>query len=204
MKYLAGFNFPVPKIYAWVLDSNLASAEYMIMEKVSRRLHSLLLSQFNCRKVPGRSVESMRGTLSLLDKKNIVKQVARHLLAAFQLRFDQAGSLYLSYSSNPYCAIMFFEVEYDGSSVYSDPHVAEGIQKFRGPFSNATTWLSHSLRAHIFALKATRDHIFDADTALSNMKAAVRLCSIYPGEHPIIPHIKSPRRLFLSGLMTLT
>jgi hypothetical protein len=145
----------------------------------------------------------MWDTLSLLNKTKIVIQVARHLLAAFQLRFDKAGSLYLSQSeqaSNPYyvgpiITTTFFQVE-DGLPVYSDRYIAEGIQSFRGPFSNTATWLSHSLRAEIFVLKSTHNHEFDANIALSNMEAAVRLCSIYPGEHPVIPHIKTPQQPF--------
>jgi hypothetical protein len=141
--------------------------------------------------------------LSLSDKKKIVTQVARHLLAAFQLRFDQAGSLYLSHSthaSNPYyvgpiVTSTFFQVE-DGLPVYSDRHVADGIQKFRGPFSNTADWLSHSLRAEIFAVKSTRDHEFDANAALANMDDAVRLCSIYPGDNPVIPLMKFPHMPF--------
>ena len=141
--------------------------------------------------------------LSLSDKKKFVTQVARHLLAAFQPRFDQAGSLYLAHSTdtpNPYyvgpiVTSTFFEVE-DGLPVYSDPRVGEGIQRFRGPFNNTADWLSHSLRAEIFALKSTHDHKFDTDAALGNMDAAVRLCSVYPGDNPVIPYMASPHKPF--------
>ncbi|KIM73699.1 hypothetical protein PILCRDRAFT_828925 [Piloderma croceum F 1598] len=174
MKYLAGHNFPVPKIYAWDSGLNATGAEYMVMEKV-----------------PGHSADSLWDNLSLSDKKKIVTQVAQHLLAAFQLQFDQAGSLYLSHAahtSNPYyvgpiVTSTFFQVE-DGLLVYSDWHVADGIQKFRGPFSNTADWLSHSLRAEIFALKSTHDHEFDANAALANMDDAV------------IPLMKSPHMPF--------
>jgi len=37
---------------------------------------------------------------------------------------------------------------------------------------------------------------FDANAALTNMDAAVRLCSIYPGNNPVIPQIKSPQEPF--------
>jgi len=84
----------------------------------------------------------------------------------------------------------------DGLPMYSDPHVADGIQNFRGPFSNTADWLSHSLRAEIFTLKSMSDHGFDANAALANMDDAVRLCSVYPGNNPVIPLTKSPHMPF--------
>jgi hypothetical protein len=44
MKYLAGHNFPVPKIYAWNSGLNATGAEYMVMEKVWHCFRSLSLS----------------------------------------------------------------------------------------------------------------------------------------------------------------
>jgi hypothetical protein len=89
----------------------------------------------------------------------------------------------------------FFQVQ-DGLPVYSDRHVADSIQKFRGPFNNTADWQSHSLRAEIFAVKSTRDHEFDANAALANMDDAVRLCSVYPGDNPVIPLMKFPHMSF--------
>jgi hypothetical protein len=89
----------------------------------------------------------------------------------------------------------FIQIE-DGLPIYSDRNVAEGIQRFRGPFSDTADWLSHSLRAEIFAFESTRDHKFDASAARTNMTAAVRLCSVYPGENSVIPDMKSPHMPF--------
>jgi hypothetical protein len=83
----------------------------------------------------------------------------------------------------PIVAGAFFYLD-DGMPVHSDRHVGAGIQKFRSPFTETAAW------------QATRDHKFDANAALANMDAAVRLCSIYPGEHPVIPHPKSPQKPF--------
>jgi len=87
--------------------------------------------------------------LSDSGKEKIVTQVAQYLLAAFQARFDEAGSLYVSHSidtPNPfYVGPILSRGFLHGLLVHSGPHVAEGIKKFQGPFSNATDWLSRSL-----------------------------------------------------------
>jgi hypothetical protein len=95
MKYLATCGVPVPEIYAWNSGLNETGAEYVVMEKECRDFHSPSLSQFGSCKVPGCSADSMWSTLSLLNKKKIVSQVARYFLAAFQAQFAQAGSVYL-------------------------------------------------------------------------------------------------------------
>jgi len=51
----------------------------------------------------------------------------------------------------------------------------------------------HILRQRRFS---TRDHNFDANAALANMDAVVRLCSTYPGDNPVIPHVNSPHKPF--------
>jgi hypothetical protein len=188
----------VPRIYAWNSELNSVGAEYMIMEKVSDRC--LVYLKIDSRKVRGRSADSVWDSLSLLDKKKIVTQVAQYLLAMFQLRFNQAGSLYLSPSANPYyvgpiIATKFFQIE-NGLPVYSDPRVTDGLQRFRGPFSHAADWLSHTLRAEMFVLESTDNHTFDVNTAMANMDAAVRLCSVYPGEKPVVRNMKSPQMPF--------
>src|ERR1700734_1500847 len=142
------------------------------------------------------------GSLSLFEKQKIVTQVTRYPLTAFQLRFDQAGSLYLSHStqtSDPYyvspiVTATFFQLE-DGRCCILTHTWQTVFNSFR-PFSHATDWLSHSLRAEIYISKSTHDHTFDTNAALGNMEAAVRLCSFYPGENPVIHHMKSPHKPF--------
>jgi len=137
----------------------------------------------------------------LPDKEKIVTQVVQYLLAAFQARFDQAGSLYLSDTPNPFHVGPIVSHKFlDGPlMVYSGQYVAEGIEKFRGPFSNTADWLSCSVRAEIFALKSECVTSFDANVALANMDAAVRLCSVYPGDNPVIPHTMLPHKPFSFG-----
>ncbi len=137
--------------------------------------------------------------LSHPDKEKIVTQVAWYLLAAFQSRFDQAGSLYLSHlidAPNLFNVGPIVSSKFLYELLVRCSGVAECINKFRGPFSNTADWLSCSLRAEISALKLKRDDYFDVNAALANMGAAVRLCSIYPGDNPVIPHITSPHKPF--------
>jgi len=89
----------VPKNYAWDSGTNAIGAEYMIMEKVCRSLFPFTIF-ISIRFLQGSSpLYSMWSILSLLDKKIIIR-VARYLFAAFQARFDQAGFLYLSRSTD--------------------------------------------------------------------------------------------------------
>jgi hypothetical protein len=77
----------------------------------------------------------MWDTLLLKNKDKIIKQVVQHLLAAFQLRFDRAGSLYLAHSTNtqtlyfvgPIITSTFFQVQ-DGLLLYSDQMVFRGFE----------------------------------------------------------------------------
>jgi hypothetical protein len=166
----------------------------MIMQRVYCHFFSLLCSQSDSHKVPGRSAAFLWGSLSLLRENEIITQVARHLLAAFQLRFDRTGSLYLPPSNDSYFMGLivgtFFQLD-DGQPIFSDPQVGADLEKFRDPFTDVADWLSYSTRAENFMLNAkprrTSDPPFDLDAALVNMNAGVELGSVYPGHHPVIP-----------------
>jgi len=79
--------------------------------------------------------------------------------------------------------------------IFSDPQVDADLEEFRDPFTDVADWLSHSMRAENFTFNAkprrTSDPPFDLDAALVNMNAGVELGSVYPGHHPVIPHMKS-------------
>ncbi|KAI5992535.1 hypothetical protein EDD15DRAFT_2388290 [Pisolithus albus] len=81
LKYLASkTQIPVPQVYAWNSDaSNPVGAEYIIMQKM-----------------PGISANRKWHALSTSAKEHTVSQVTQYLKAMFALRFDRAGSLYLS------------------------------------------------------------------------------------------------------------
>jgi aminoglycoside phosphotransferase (APT) family kinase protein len=84
LRFLAAHtHIPVPTVYAWNSDpSNPVGAEYMIMQKI-----------------PGVPASESWETLSMDVKERVVTQVADYLMEMFALRFDRAGSLYLSSTS---------------------------------------------------------------------------------------------------------
>jgi hypothetical protein len=88
-------------------------------------------------------------TLSL-RQKDIISQVAQHLIHTFQMRSGQAGSLYRSNASGRYnvgqsASLAFYKYE-NGKQTYSDPSTLSRLAQFRGPFNRATDWLSQDLR----------------------------------------------------------
>jgi hypothetical protein len=141
-------------------------------------------------------------------KEKVVAQVAHHLMSIFELRFTMAGSLYLSpneqYIVGPIVDPKYFKA-IDGKPVYTNAHVQQSLQRFRGPFSNASDWLSSSMKAEICALSSTpspspprvgehRPH--DSSLAMKIMKLAVSLCSKYPGNHPVLSNSKVSKEPF--------
>ena len=136
-------------------------------------------------------------TLSL-RQKDIISQVAQHLIHAFQMRFDQAGSLYRSNASGRYnvgqsASLAFYKYE-AGKQAYSDPSTLSRLTRFRGPFNRATDWLSQDLRIKGFLLNQTLS--LEMGHARNNIDAAIALCSCYPGEHPVIQNIRTPNKPF--------
>jgi hypothetical protein len=134
-------------------------------------------------------------TLSL-RQKDIISQVAQHLIHAFQMRFDQAGSLYRSNASGRYnvgqsASLAFYKYE-DGKQTYSDPSTLSRLTQFRGPFNRATDWLSQDLRIKGSLLNQTPSP--EMGHARNNIDAAIDLCSCYPGEHPVIQNIRTPNK----------
>lgn len=128
----------------------------------------------------------------------MVAQVAHHLMSIFELRFIMAGSLYIA-SNSQYFVGPIVDPKYfkaiDGRPVYTDDRMPQSLYRFRGPFTNASDWLSSSMKAEIFALSSTpapspprieehRPH--DSFLAVKIMNLAVRLCSKYPGNQPVV------------------
>ncbi|KAI6137239.1 hypothetical protein F5141DRAFT_75254 [Pisolithus sp. B1] len=148
LKYLAAqTQIPVPQVYAWNSDaSNSVGAEYIIMQKM-----------------PGVSANTKWDTLSMSVKERTVSQVTEYLKAMFALRFDRAGSLYLSSPSKddvyvgPIVSIPFFSAV-DGVVRVpdADPPSHIELSQYRGPFSNTTEYLQSFLRAELHILSQHR------------------------------------------------
>ncbi|KAG2369335.1 hypothetical protein BDR07DRAFT_1447628 [Suillus spraguei] len=127
-KMIAAFtNIPVPRIHAWNSDaSNPVGAEYMILDKVK-----------------GTPASHNWENLSEEVKKTVVLQVARYFLEIFSLRFESAGSLYLSPLSSqfivgPIISTPFYRA-LDGVVRVPDTPISKDIDPNRGPFSTQST-----------------------------------------------------------------
>ncbi|KAJ3784918.1 hypothetical protein GGU10DRAFT_270408, partial [Lentinula aff. detonsa] len=128
-----------PHVYAWnTADDNPVGSEYMILEKVA-----------------GTPASDVWDTLSFEKKEVVVSEVAEHIIQLFHLRFETAGSLYRTAGINqdftvgPIISVPFYRA-LDGfvrfpHSPISDP----GIMKFRGPFSDTSSYLQSFLKVEL-------------------------------------------------------
>jgi hypothetical protein len=154
-------------------------------------------------KVPGFPASEKWETLPTAVKERVVSQVADHVMAMFALRFDRAGSLYLSSTSEsgfvvgPIVSLPFYRA-LDGCVRVPDagttPYTSE-LFRLRGPFSNTSDYLQSFARAelhflshhHSIALSALDEdddqvavnHLENAERALQK---GLKLCTIYPGD----------------------
>jgi hypothetical protein len=98
------------------------------------------------------------GNFTWEAKEKVVAQVARDLTGIFELRFTTAGLLSLSsdqeYVVGSIVVPKYFEIM-DGRPAYTNSFVQQSLHQFRGLFSNATDWLSSSMKAEMFASSST-------------------------------------------------
>lgn len=198
-KMIAAFtNIPVPRIHAWNSDaSNPVGAEYMILDKIK-----------------GTPASHSWGDLSEEVKKTVVSQVARYFLEIFSLRFESAGSLYLSPLSpqflvGPVISTPFYRA-LDGVVRVPDAPISKNDDPNRGPFSTVTEYLSSNLRAELDFISNHRSvvlsELHECDPTKSAesqlelgervMRKAIDLCSVYPGDTLVPANITTPRRPF--------
>ncbi|KAG1763962.1 hypothetical protein EDD22DRAFT_473558 [Suillus occidentalis] len=198
-KMIAAFtNIPVPRIYAWNSDaSNPVGAEYMILDKVK-----------------GTPASHNWEDLSEEVKKTVVSQVARYFLEIFSLRFESAGSLYLSPLSpqflvGPIISTPFYRAV-DGVVRVPDAPISKNVNPNRGPFSTITEYLSSNLREELEFCSNHRSVVLSelrecdpAQLAESRLelgervlRKAIELCSVYPGDMLIPANIITPQKPF--------
>ena len=152
--------------------------------------------------VPGFSASEKWETISMIVKERVVSQVADHLMAIFALRFDCAGSLYLSPHSKsaiivgPIVSTPFYRA-LDGVVRIPDADATSCCEliRFRGPFSNASDYLQSFLLAELHFLlhhrsialsefdgedeEAAEIHLEQGTRVLQK---ALKLCCFYPGD----------------------
>ena len=167
-------------------------------------------------KVKGTSASEHWDDLSEDIKKIVVSQIARHLLEIFSLRFESAGSLYLSPLSpdfvvGPIVSTPFYRA-LDGVVRVPDTPISQTVDPNRGPFSTVSEYLSSNLRVELELISNHRSIVLselqgsDDDPKLAEsrlelgervMKKAVELCSVYyPGDTSVPANITTPQKPF--------
>ena len=113
--------------------------------------------------VPGFSASEKWETLSVIVKESVVSQVAEHLMAMFAIRFDCAGSPYLSahseigFTVGPIVSTPFYRA-LDGVVRIPDADATSYAElfRFRGPFSDTSDYLQSFLLAELHFLSHHR------------------------------------------------
>lgn len=167
---------PVPKVIGWSSDpSNSAGTEYMILEKV-----------------PGVSAYHAWNTLNMEAKETLVRDVAKHLLSLFTLRFAQAGSLYPTHETSvrvgPLVTAPFFRALDGKVRLPQSPPL--DLSQFRGPFTRPADSVSSSLKAELHVITHRREELlqeFKGNNALIELgekilRKAIQLAEVYPGD----------------------
>lgn len=149
-------------------------------------------------------------------KERVVSRIAQYFKVMFGLRFDRAGSPYLSSPSGndvsigPIVSTPFYRaldgvVRVPGAEL----SLSKGLSQYRGPFSNTTDYLQSFLRAELYLISHHRSVVLaelgvdDKDAAQSQLEVvecalgkALKLCSVYPGEHQPGGPISTPAQPF--------
>lgn len=190
----ANTSVPVPKVIAWSSDpSNSAGTEYMILEKL-----------------PGVSADDVWDTLKMEAKETLIRDVAKHLLSLFSLRFAQAGSLYSAQGNSvqvgPLITTPFFRAP-DGEIRFPNSAPLD-LSQFRGPFTRPADRISSSLKAELYVVKHRRDEVLQEcdgnekklERAERVLQDAIRLAEVYPGNLAIgcsSDHLAEPFSIML-------
>ena len=167
-------------------------------------------------KLPGTSANKQWDTLPKNVKERVVSQVAEYLRAMFTLRFERAGSLYLSSPSGseayvgPIVSTPFYRA-IDGVVRVPDAvlQLRSQLSQYRGPFSSTSDYLQSFLHCELHVLSHHRPIVIseleeaDAQTADSRLETgervlrkALELCTVYPGNNPPGGPITTPTQPF--------
>ena len=149
-------------------------------------------------------------------KERVVSQVAEYLRAMLALRFESAGSLYLSSPSRnevyvgPIVSVPFYQAV-DGVVRVPDAvlQMSSQLSQYRGPFSDTSDYLQSFLHAELHVLSHHRPIVLseleearaqEADSRLETGERAIRkaleLCTVYPGNIPPGGPITTPTEPF--------
>jgi hypothetical protein len=126
----------------------------------------------------------------------------------FSLRFEQAGSLYHSSTPDkffvgPIISTPFYRA-LDGFVRIDNASLLSALNRFRGPFSTVSDYLSSWVRAELYILSqnpstllseldGNRERLQRGPRVLEKLK---ELCEIYPGDMSIYEDATTPVRRF--------
>lgn len=158
-------------------------------------------------KLPGVSADDVWESLAMHVKERVVLQVAEYLMAMFALRFETAGSLYISSDEvvvGPIISTPFYRA-LDG--VVRLPQGLSPDDTHRGPFSTTTEYLQSYTHAELqfisqhYSIALQELDGENEELAIRHLEDAQRilqktldLCAVYPGNIQIHdPENRSPK-----------
>lgn len=153
------------------------------------------MTQKKAFQIPGVPANDVWDKLALSSKETLVRGVARSLLSLFDLRFSEAGSLYLledgSIKVGPLVTTPFFRAL--DSEVRFPEEAPLDLSHLRGPFAHTTEYLSSAPKTELYILQHQRNAALqelDEDEEKLAMgkrvlEKVLQLIEIYPGERGI-------------------
>lgn len=159
-------------------------------------------------KVSGLPADSVLESLSPNAVKRLTAEVARYSYAMFEHRFEQAGSLYLSSTSDkffvgPIISTPFYRA-LDGFVRIDNATLLSALSRFRGPFGTVSDYLSSWIRAELYILSQNHSTLLsELDGNREGLQRGQRilekveeLCAIYPGDIPVYDGATAPVQRF--------
>lgn len=159
-------------------------------------------------KVSGVPADSVLESLSRDAVKRLITEVAMYSREIFSLRFDYAGSLYHTSTSNkifvgPIISTPFYRA-LDGFVRIDNAPLLSALSHFRGPFATVSDYLSSWIRAELYILSknpstllseldGNRERLQQGQRVLEKLK---ELCAIYPGDIPVYEGATTPVQRF--------
>jgi hypothetical protein len=182
----------------------------MITQKVVVFRYNLILSLMLvvlC-KVSGVPADSVLESLSLDSVKRLIMEVATYSYEMFSHRFEQAGSLYRSSTSDkffvgPIISTPFYRA-LDGVVRIDNASLLSALSHFRGPFGTVSDYLSSWIRAELYILSQNPSTLLaelDGDRERLRrgqqvLEKVEELCAIYPGDIPVYEGATTPAQHF--------
>ena len=159
-------------------------------------------------KVPGVPADSVLESLTRDAVKRLIAEVAMYSHEMFSHRFEQAGSLYPTSTSDkffvgPIIATPFYRA-LDGFVRIDNASLLSALSHFRGPFGTVSDYLSSWIRAELYILSqnpstilseldGNRERIQRGQRVLEKV---MELCAIYPGDIPVYEGETTPVQRF--------